>query len=31
MACVLFDHIEPEGVTLGEYERDIEVSNRTLY
>jgi PPOX class probable FMN-dependent enzyme len=24
MACVLFDQIQPEGITLQEYERDIE-------
>jgi uncharacterized protein len=31
MACVLFDQIKPEGVTLGDYERDIAEGTRTLY
>ena len=32
MACVLFDQIKPEGVTLADYERDIEDGNaRRLY
>jgi len=29
MARVLFDQIQPEGLTLGDYERDIEESSRT--
>ena len=28
MACVLYDQIQPEGVTLQDYERDIEEGNR---
>ena len=32
LACVLFDQIQPEGVTLQEYERDIEDGNvKRLY
>ena len=32
MACVLFDQIKPEGVTLQDYERDIEDGNvKRLY
>jgi PPOX class probable FMN-dependent enzyme len=31
MACMLFDQIRPEGVTLDEYERDIHESYRNLY
>jgi PPOX class probable FMN-dependent enzyme len=31
MACVLFDQIQPDGVTVDEYERDIEEASRTLY
>ena len=32
MACVLFDQIKPEGVTLQDYERDIEEGNiKRLY
>src|SRR5262249_56707708 len=27
MACVLFDQIQPPGLTLQDYERDIEESN----
>ena len=29
LACVLFDQIKPDGVTLQDYERDIEESNKT--
>ena len=31
MACVLFDQIKPEGVTLRDYERDIADSSQKLY
>jgi len=32
MACVLFDQIQPEGVTLQDYERDMEEGNvKRLY
>ena len=31
MACVLFDQIRPEGVTVDDYERDIEEATRKLY
>ena len=31
MACVLFDQIKPEGVTVHEYERDIDEASRKLY
>jgi len=31
MACVLFDQIRPEGVTVHDYERDIDEACRTLY
>jgi hypothetical protein len=29
MACVLHDQIRPDGVTVQDYERDIEEGNRT--
>jgi PPOX class probable FMN-dependent enzyme len=32
LACMLFDQIKPDGVTLGDYERDIEEGyQRNLY
>ena len=31
MACVLFDQIKPAGVTLQDYERDVEEVSRKLY
>jgi len=31
MACVLFDQIKPEGVTVHDYERDIDEAYRRLY
>lgn len=31
MACVLFDQIRPEGVTVRDYERDIDEGYRKLY
>ena len=31
MACVLFDQIKPEGVTVHDYERDIDEAYRKLY
>ena len=31
MACMLFDQIKPEGVTLRDYERDVAEGSRTLY
>jgi uncharacterized protein len=31
MACVLFDQIKPEGVTLRDYERDIAEGSQKLY
>jgi PPOX class probable FMN-dependent enzyme len=31
LACVLFDQIQPEGVTLQEYERDIDEGVKRLY
>lgn len=31
LACVLYDQIRPDGVTLEDYERDIDESVRRLY
>jgi uncharacterized protein len=31
MACVLFEQIKPQGVTLPDYERDIAEASRNLY
>jgi PPOX class probable FMN-dependent enzyme len=31
MACVLFEQIQPEGVTMQEYERDIAEGQKRLY
>ena len=31
MACVLFEQIKPEGVTMQEYERDIAEGQKRLY
>ena len=31
MACMLFDQIKPEGVTLSDYERDVAESSQKLY
>ena len=31
MACVLFDQIKPEGITVEDYERDIDEAYRKLY
>ena len=31
MACVLFDQIQPQGVTLRDYERDVAESAQNLY
>jgi uncharacterized protein len=31
MACVLFDQIKPEGVTMQDYERDIDEAQKKLY
>ena len=31
MACVLFSQIRPEGITVEDYERDIEEAYRKLY
>ncbi len=31
MACVLFDQIKPDGVTVHDYERDIDETYRKLY
>ena len=31
MACMLFDQIKPEGVTLSDYERDVAESSHKLY
>ena len=31
MACVLFDQIKPEGMTVEDYERDIDEAYRKLY
>lgn len=31
LACVLFDQIKPEGVTVRDYERDIDEAQRRLY
>jgi hypothetical protein len=31
MACVLFDQIKPDGLTVHDYERSIEEGYRTLY
>jgi hypothetical protein len=31
MACVLFDQIQPAGVTLEDYERDVAASNAKIY
>jgi hypothetical protein len=28
MACVLYDQIRPDGLTVQDYERDIEEGNR---
>jgi uncharacterized protein len=31
MACVLFDKIKPAGMTVGDYERDLNASYQKLY
>jgi PPOX class probable FMN-dependent enzyme len=31
MACMLFDQIKPEGVTLPDYQRDIDEAQKRLY
>jgi len=31
MARVLFDQIRPDGLTVDQYERDIETACRNLY